>query len=97
MKAILLGKDYWLNSMFSIARYYGGITIDGDEYVIVPPVDDLIRKDWAKVYAKYGREKVLECLRNGIIDPRKAMEYLNPKEPERAKETPVDTQLELFS
>lgn len=96
MKAIILGKDYWMNSMFSVARYYGGITIDGDDYLIVPPADDLVRKDWLKVYTKYGREKVLESLRNGILDVRKVNEYLSPKEPERTKETPIDTQLNLF-
>ena len=35
MKAIVMAENYWANSMFSIARYFGKISIDGHEYVIV--------------------------------------------------------------
>lgn len=32
---LLMTKEYWENSQFSIARYYGGITCNGREYIIV--------------------------------------------------------------
>lgn len=35
MNAIVMTENYWANSMFSIARYYGKISVDGHEYVIV--------------------------------------------------------------
>lgn len=35
MSAVIMAEEYWANSHFSIARYYGGIKVDGDEYKIV--------------------------------------------------------------
>lgn len=35
MNAIIITEEYWANSQFSIARYYGGIRINGKEYKIV--------------------------------------------------------------
>lgn len=35
MNAIVMTEEYWANSMLSIARYYGKISVDGHEYVIV--------------------------------------------------------------
>lgn len=35
MEAIVLTESYWANSPFSIARYYGRIRFNGNEYVIV--------------------------------------------------------------
>lgn len=35
MSAIIMTEEYWANSHFSIARYYGQITISGKTYVIV--------------------------------------------------------------
>ncbi len=32
---ILMTEEFWRNSQFSIARYYGGCTIDGAKYIIV--------------------------------------------------------------
>lgn len=34
-ETIIYPKEYWMNSPFSIARYYGGCTINGKEYIIV--------------------------------------------------------------
>lgn len=33
--AIIMTEEYWANSHFSVARYYGQITIGGKNYVIV--------------------------------------------------------------
>ena len=35
MSAVIMAEEYWANSPLSIARYYGGIKVDGDEYKIV--------------------------------------------------------------
>lgn len=35
MNAVIIMEQYWANSHFSIARYYGGVKIDGHEYKIV--------------------------------------------------------------
>lgn len=52
-------EEYWANSQFSIARYYGGIKFNGHEYVIV-------NKDGKDIFEcsdeaeKEGREKAIE-------------------------------------
>lgn len=35
MSAVIMTEEYWANSYFSVARYYGGIKVNGDEYKIV--------------------------------------------------------------
>lgn len=35
MNAVIIMEQYWANSYFSIAKYYGGVKIDGHEYKIV--------------------------------------------------------------
>ena len=35
MSAVIMTEEYWANSQLSIARYYGGIKLDGNEYKIV--------------------------------------------------------------
>ena len=52
-------EEFWRNSQFSIARYYGKISIEGKEYVIV-------NKDGKDIFqcsaeaAKAGRKKAIE-------------------------------------
>lgn len=52
-------EEYWANSQFSIARYYGEIKFNGHEYVIV-------NKDGKDIFEcsceaeKEGREKAIE-------------------------------------
>lgn len=35
MSAVIMTEEYWANSHFSIARYYGEIKVNGDVYKIV--------------------------------------------------------------
>lgn len=35
MSAVIMTEKCWANSYFSIAKYYGGVKIDGHEYKIV--------------------------------------------------------------
>lgn len=34
-ETIIYPEEYWVNSTFSIARFYGGCTIKGKDYIIV--------------------------------------------------------------
>lgn len=34
-KPICMTEEFWANSQFSIARHFGGITVNGQKYVIV--------------------------------------------------------------
>ena len=59
MSVIIMTEEYWATSQFSIARYYGGIKVDGVDYVIV-------NKEGKDIYEcsieaeKAGREKAIE-------------------------------------
>ena len=59
MNAIVMTEQYWANSQFSIARYYGRIRVGNHEYVIV-------NKDGKDIFQlsaeaqKHGREKAIE-------------------------------------
>jgi len=47
-------------TQLSIARHYGGIKYNGDEYTYVPPSDELIRNDvlkWKKKNEKTNAKK----------------------------------------
>ena len=56
---LLMTEDYWANSQFSIARFYGGMTLDGREYIIV---DKLGRDLWecSVIAEREGRQKAIE-------------------------------------
>ena len=56
---ILMTEEYWANSQFSIARYYGGINIGSHRYIIVDKLGrDLY--ECSRIAAKEGREKAIE-------------------------------------
>ena len=58
-KPICMSEEYWANSHFSIARYYGRIKVGGHEYIIV-------NKEGKDIFEcsieadKAGREKAIE-------------------------------------
>ena len=54
-----------MNSQLSVARFYGGIKFNGEEYVIVPPKNDLLLTKWVSVYKKLGRERTIGLIKNG--------------------------------
>ena len=64
-KTILIEEGCWINSQLSVARFYGGIKFNGEEYVIIPPKNDLLLKDWVPVYKKLGRERTIGLIKNG--------------------------------
>ena len=59
MNAIVMTEEYWANSMFSIARYYGKISVDGFDYVIVDKRGHDIFECSIEA-EKAGREKAIE-------------------------------------
>lgn len=65
MTPILIEEAYWMNSQMSVARFYGGMKFNGEEYVIVPPKNDLIQVKWVEVYRKLGRERTIGLIKNG--------------------------------
>ena len=58
-KVLLMTEEYWMSSQLSIARFYGGININGCEYVIVNK-DGLDLFECSKLAEKEGREKAIE-------------------------------------
>ena len=85
---ILMTKESWLNSQLSIARYYGGIKINGKEYVVEDT--DLILKSWLPVYKTLGRDKTIGLIKNGTtLDVAKQM-------CEQLKAMRENNQLKLF-
>ncbi|MBE6320131.1 MAG: hypothetical protein E7075_04100 [Bacteroidales bacterium] len=104
MSAIMMAKEFWLNSQFSIARFYGGIHINGTRYIIMGSEQDLVDDGFAKYYNKLGREKFIQILeqnnRTSHVAVMQAMEdALNAlKTLKRARKKQDDqhqTQLEL--
>ena len=65
MTPILIEESYWMNSQLSVARFYGGIKFNGEEYVIGPPENDLLLKGWVPIYEKLGRERTIGLIKNG--------------------------------
>jgi len=52
-------EEVWANSQFSIARYYGGINIEGKKYIIVDKLGrDLF--ECSAIAEKEGRDKAIE-------------------------------------
>lgn len=67
---ILMAYDYWINSQFSVAKYTGGVRINGDNYILAfSPTSkqkpDLLRETWLPIYKKLGREKTIKLIQNG--------------------------------
>lgn len=58
-KPICMSEEFWANSQFSVARYYGRIKVGGHEYVIV-------NKDGKDIFEcsveaeREGREKAID-------------------------------------
>lgn len=59
MTPIIMTEEFWANSQLSIARYYGGINIDGQHYIIVDKLGrDLF--ECSHIAKKEGRDKAIE-------------------------------------
>jgi hypothetical protein len=58
-ETILMTKEYWMNSIFSTARFFGGCTINGKEYIIVNKEGKDLWK-CSEEAEKDGRHKAIE-------------------------------------
>ena len=73
MTPLIIAKEHWLNSQLSVARFYGGISINGKQYIImnhhlmwsdkIPA--DLVLRELIPAYHKLGRDKILELVKQG--------------------------------
>lgn len=101
---LLMQQEYWTNTHLSIARFTGGVRIDGKEYIVVDKFGrslyetsiptgetaDLIYVGLQKSYKQLGRETIIEALNKGkTLSEIKAMK--KPK-----KEIKVIKQKSLF-
>jgi len=59
MKPILMTEEFWANSHFSVARYYGEVKVNGSRYVIIDKTGRDIF-ELSAIAAKEGREKAIE-------------------------------------
>lgn len=52
-------EEFWANSQLSVARHYGGVTIEGRKYIIV---DKLGRDLWecSAIAEREGRQKTID-------------------------------------
>lgn len=56
---LLMTEEFWANSQLSVARYFGGITFEGRQYIIVDKLGrDLF--ECSAIADKEGREKAIE-------------------------------------
>ena len=65
MNALVMTEEFWMNSMFSLARFYGGINIQGKEYIVDDNSNDLVLKDFYPTYKKLGRHKTIRLIQDG--------------------------------
>lgn len=56
---ICMTEEYWKNSQFSIARYYGQIKVNRDEYIIVNK-DGIDVFTLSAIAEKQGKEKAID-------------------------------------
>lgn len=62
MSAIMMTKEFWMNSQFSIARFYGGIGINEFQYILCGHEQDLVREDFYDLYISLGRDAFISIL-----------------------------------
>lgn len=103
---LLMMKEFWMNTHFSIARHTGGVKINGKDYIVVDKFGrslyetsipagataDLIYVGLRKSYKKLGREVILDALDKGkTLTEIKAMK----KPVKESKPTAVQAKLDF--
>lgn len=53
-------------SIFSVARYAGGATIQGKTYTYCAEHDILVREDWHKYYRRLPYDNFIAAVKSGI-------------------------------
>ena len=67
---IIYTYESWANSQLSIARYAGGLRLNGHDYLLVSSSEnrytpDLVMLEWVRVYKRLGRKKTIGLIKNG--------------------------------
>lgn len=75
IKPILMSYEYWVSTYFSVARFYGGVIINGHSYYVVGKEQDLLMSDFIPLYNKMGREAFIR-----MIDDVKELSLSKAKE-----------------
>ncbi len=70
------------SSYFSVARYSGGIQINGTIYVYCPERDILVKEDWEKYYRSMPWESFIMAVKSGNKPelPKKPTKVIRRKE-----------------
>ena len=86
--------ECWANSQFSVARYTGGLRINGHDYILAFEHEnrytpDLLRADWQTIYQKLGRHKTIGLIKNGTT-LNVAKQILKTMKPKKNEEMAMD-------
>lgn len=63
---LLIAFNAWSTSQLSIAKWQGGIRINGIPYKVVGKEQDLVMESWIPVYKRLGRTKTIAVMNSGI-------------------------------
>lgn len=84
---ICMAEKYWRYSQLSIARFYGGFTMNGKSWVLVGQTSDLVRQDFVKYYRKLGRNTFVEILKeNGYASDKELLAIFKEMVAKKKKE-----------
>lgn len=81
---IMMAEETWINSYFSVARFYGGMKFNGHTYLITD-AHDLLRDDFFKYYKKLGRARFIEILKDHQHDDDLDLKKVFKEEIEKQK------------
>ena len=63
---LLIAFNAWSTSQLGIAKWQGGIRINGRTYKVVGKAQDLVMKSWIPVYNRLGRTKTIAVMNSGM-------------------------------
>ena len=64
VKPIMMYYDYWINTYFSVARFYFGMQYNGYSYCVVGKEKDLLLSDFVPLYNEMGREAFIRMIKD---------------------------------
>jgi hypothetical protein len=75
---VLMTADVWFNSQMSIARFNGGIRINGVSYIVYGEFNDLLDERFVPLYKRLGRKQFIALLKQhpNIDSPKDLKKYL---------------------
>lgn len=92
-KPIMMAKEYWMNSQFSVARFFGGCKAFGYKYFITD-AGDLVRSDYLPYYEKLKRDRFMEILKENQTTDDKELRKIFKEASKRIRNE--QRQLKLF-